>query len=709
MERLRQTPPSRPTLPARIVVLEDGRVTGRYVVEGSASVGRANDATIVVHDAAVSRHHARITPLDAETYEIEDLGSRNGVFVNGVQVRKGAFRAGDNVTLGKSVVLKVSRLDPVEEDLRRRERLETLGRLTAGIIHDLNNMLGAVLATAESMRPLVGDSPELAEGLANISTAAGRAAELTPRLMGFVRGDSFRHGVLDLSRLCREVVELLRHTLDPSIEIRAEIAPALAVQGDMGELHQALMNLCLNARDAMREGGVLTIRAGRSLRPTRHPALKPNLPYLEIQVTDTGHGMDAATLERVFEAFFSTKGQAGFGLGLSSVKEIVTLHGGLVDARSTRGVGTTFDVFLPEAATLPARTVEKTELPLGETPLDGDTVLVVDDEECVRTSVRRLLRLAGASVLEAEDGASALRIYDRETPDVVLLDLGMPGMSGEDALRALRGRDPDVCVVILTGDIDDARVATARALGARAVVVKPFTGAELANQIATALGPRPSPIREPITERHLLLPPDDAAEDPSSTSAFPEKGPDSGPRSSGGRRRAAGAAEQAAPVSGAPPLPNFEALHEPSSELLASAADCARIAMKGVALDMDHWTPEVEDEIARALQPLDVGSVSLDALLAFLLGQSWPLPFRFELGRLRTPHLGDIRPPMGVALVAALTAKRPRTSGLAVVLVHGRPTQIYDPDGGGSWRVPKPDDQIRWFRGRRHVLLVRGR
>ncbi len=483
--------------------MEDGRVTGRYALDGPVVVGRAPTAGILIHDPAVSREHARIEAVSPDLFEIEDLGSRNGTFVNGVRIRKVVFRLDDVVTLGRNVLLRVSRIDPVKEEARRRERLEALGRLTAGVVHDLNNMLGALLATAEAMGHAVEGDPELEEYVDDMQAIARRAAELTPRLMGFARGDSFRHASVEFSNLCNELVAILRRTFDPLIEIDADVASGLLVDGDAGELHQALMNVCLNARDAMLQGGTLTIRVARAEAVDLEDAVLNHRPRVHVEITDTGHGMEQSTLERIFEAFFSTKGEHGLGLGLSSVKEIVTLHGGTITARSSPGEGTTFHIDFPEGVPLPLPKLTRTEPPAAEEPLAGKSVLIVDDEHYIRKSTGRLLRQAGARVLEASDGDEALRVYGETEPDVVLLDLALPRMSGEDALFYLRKRHPRALVVLMTGDANQARIDAARSLGAAHVVVKPFTGADLTARISSALASHELDD-EPVTARHEI-------------------------------------------------------------------------------------------------------------------------------------------------------------------------------------------------------------
>jgi two-component system, cell cycle sensor histidine kinase and response regulator CckA len=474
---------------ARVIVVEEGRVTGRYLLDGEATVGRGPDASIYVSDEEISRRHATITPLGGDRIAIKDLDSRNGTFVNGARVGQATVGPDDNLAFATRVVLKVTRYDPAEEDVRRRERFEALGRLTAGVIHDLNNLLGAILATAECTRAFRIADRELSDCLDDIRGAATRAAELTPRLVGFVRGDSSWHGTVHFSRLVGEMVELMRRTLGAGIDLRSDVAADLFVYGNAGELQQVLLNLCLNARDAMPNGGRLIVSA--------QPLPDGPRAMVELRVTDQGSGMDSATRERIFEPFFTTKGDRGSGIGLSTVKEIVSMHGGSIRVDSALGAGTSFEVSLPSAPAVEQGNPHSTEPPTSHQLLLGRTVLVVDDELHVRKSMTRVLRQAAATVVEASSGAEAIDRYAAQRPDLVLLDLGMPHMSGEEALRKLRALDRGARVVVVTGASDERSVEGARAAGAMAVVTKPFHPHQLVAEITRVLATRL--VREPTT------------------------------------------------------------------------------------------------------------------------------------------------------------------------------------------------------------------
>ncbi len=493
---------------AKVIVLAGEDVGRKYAVGDLAIIGRANDSTILIDDDDVSRRHAQILRVDSGDFVLQDLQSRNGTYVNGVPVWDQAPLAfGDKIQIGSRVVLLFTLRDPVEEQILQRQRLEVLGRLGAGIAHDFNNMLGAVLGTLEylAMQPqdLRLDDPEVVDCLADMRAAAKRAAELTPRLLSFVRTGARKEEAVDVSSMCDEVTLLLRRTFDRSIRIVSEVAPGLEVVGDRVELHQMLMNLCLNARDAMPAGGVLTIgaRTATEAEVAAH-ALHVAEGYLVLRIEDTGVGMDDETRARIFEHFFTTKRpDKGFGLGLATVSEVVRSHGGRVDATSAQGKGTSFVVYLPTGTAEPKRrdprpTKQMRAALRRDQRVGGAVILLADDEEVVRRVTGRVLKRAGHEVLYAVDGNEAVGVVDgcRPPPDLVILDLDMPNLSGDAAHRALRARFPDLRVVFLTGHADEARERDLIEAGAAVVLRKPCPAAELLGAVERALsGPASNP------------------------------------------------------------------------------------------------------------------------------------------------------------------------------------------------------------------------
>jgi len=315
-----------------LVVVAGGHVGRRYAVGPSVIIGRSTSCEVNIDAEEVSRQHARIERSPSGVVVVEDLGSRNGTYLNEVEVREPTpVELGDRITLGSTVVLQLLRVTPAESQLRQRQRLEALGRMTAGIAHDLNNMHAAIWATLDYLdRISVTDEEEARSCLADIRLACGRAIELTPRLLAFSRNEAQGHERVDLAAICEEVVQLVQRTFDHSIAVTGTFAGDLYVMGDSVELHQVLLNLCLNARDAMPNGGNLRVTAS-PLDTSVHP--HPDLPaatkqWIALTVQDDGVGIDDKTLAIMFEPFFTTKREQVTGLGLASVREVVTLQQG---------------------------------------------------------------------------------------------------------------------------------------------------------------------------------------------------------------------------------------------------------------------------------------------------------------------------------------------------------------------------------------------
>jgi two-component system, cell cycle sensor histidine kinase and response regulator CckA len=472
---------------ARLLVLAGTGVGRKLPLRDGLVLGRSADCELVVDDAELSRRHARFLAV-VGSFVVEDLGSRNGTWVNGSRIdapTKLAF--GDRVQVGRTI-LQLAPYDRVEEQLLHRQRLETLGRLSAGIAHDFNNMVGAVSASVAYLRRLPPDAragSDAEECLDDIEAAARRAAELASRLLAFARAEAEGSGPSMVSEVCHEVVQLARRTFERAIRIESVVEPGLYVHLSSAQLHQVLMNLCLNARDAIvdqKPSGRIVVRAlagtgGRDVVLT---------------VEDDGCGMDEETRSRIFEPFFTTKGDgAGFGLGLSTVSDIVRAHGGSIVVESTPGSGSTFTLRM--AAATPARRGASVTTAVGSKPItgrgDGRTVLLVDDEVVMRRSLGRVLGRAGFEVVAVGDGESALSLLDEpnRNVDVVLLDLDLPGLSGEETLRLVRRRSRRLPVVCITGHADRIREAAVRARGAQGYLVKPCEPEELVETLLEAI------------------------------------------------------------------------------------------------------------------------------------------------------------------------------------------------------------------------------
>ncbi|MCB9594386.1 MAG: response regulator [Sandaracinaceae bacterium] len=486
---------------ARLVVLMGAEPGRRYTLKDkSCVVGRSEDCDVQVDDTKVSRRHLRIRNVGSR-WVAEDLGSRNGTLVNGESI--GSARelvAGDRIQLSAESLLLFTRQDPLEDLLQHRQQMEIIGHLAAGIAHDFNNLLNVIEASSSHLKTLDPstrlDDDVVAECHADIRAASRRAGELTARLLAIAgrrdRADDLvddaaeNERSVDLSSLAADVLQLVRRTFGRSIEIESNVVPGLSVRGDYSALHQLLMNLCINARDAMPDGGTLTVGARRE---------DGDEAWTVISVRDTGIGMDASARERVFDPFFTTKARGtGSGLGLATVYEVATRHGGTVEVESSPGAGSTFRVRLPlrsaRQSTPQARTARRASTwDSRAEPKAVGRILVVDDQELVRRSLGRLLTAQGHDVLYASDGIEAVETYQaaEPRPDVVLMDLDMPRLSGGEALVRLRELDPGAKVVLISGFYDDIARRRLIRQGAVELLGKPLDLSELAGCIRLAL------------------------------------------------------------------------------------------------------------------------------------------------------------------------------------------------------------------------------
>ncbi|MGB5682500.1 MAG: response regulator, partial [Polyangiales bacterium] len=324
----------------------------------------------------------------------------------------------------------------------------------------------------------------------DIRGAAAAATEMTSRLLGFAREVRGSHTEVDLSELCHHVVQLARHTFHRSISIDARIEGGLKVSGDRGQLHQLLMNLMINARDAMPNGGKLTITAKKADKIELEKApLNPLVAHAVITVEDTGVGMDDATRERAFDPFFTTKGdQVGAGLGLAAVYEIAKTHNGHITVHSVPNRGSQFQVVFPLTSDRPMVPTEPS-LPAIKLPRTQLLILLVDDEDVVRRSAGRVVRQSGHRVIFAKSGKEALRIYTetQPRPDLVLMDLNMPGMTGDQAFEELKALDAEAPVVFVSGYWDRDLERKLRGMGALGFVQKPYEAATLRDAIVQAM------------------------------------------------------------------------------------------------------------------------------------------------------------------------------------------------------------------------------
>jgi signal transduction histidine kinase/ActR/RegA family two-component response regulator len=382
----------------------------------------------------------------------------------------------------------------LEAQFLRIQRMESLGRLAGGIAQELNNVLTPILMGVELLRRR-GPDPEAEAVLADLESSAARGMAVVKQVLLFARGGEGPRTPLSVQRVIEEFEKMLRRTLPAGIGLHTDVAPDLHdISGDATQLYQVLMNLCLNARDAMPHGGRLTVTAANTLLSGDHARRKLDPqpgPYVLLTVADTGNGIPAALLDKVFDPFFTTKEQGkGTGLGLSTVLGIVKDHGGFVDVSSQVGHGTRFSVYLPAVAAAPAGPAHEEEA--GPGPGGGELILVVDDEAAIRAVAKGVLEASGYRVLTAENGVAAAALYGRHRDEirVVLTDMIMPEMDGAATIRALRELDPDLPIIAMTGlGLNGPDAATALA-GVQTLLLKPYTAGTMLTAVREVLAAR---------------------------------------------------------------------------------------------------------------------------------------------------------------------------------------------------------------------------
>ncbi|MGA5299972.1 PAS domain S-box protein [Nucisporomicrobium flavum] len=370
----------------------------------------------------------------------------------------------------------------IEARLQRTQRLESLGQLAGGVAHDFNNLLAVILNYASF---IAEDAPgtAFARDAEQIARAARRGSDLTHQLLAFARREVIRPRALDVNTIVAEVEQMLRRSIGEHITLTTRTAPVPPVMADPGQLEQVLINLAVNARDAMPSGGAVTIDTAEVRVDADHPAARAGLepgPYVRIRVSDTGTGMPRDVIDKAFDPFFTTKpsGQ-GTGLGLATVYGIVTQAGGTVQIYSEPGYGTTITILLPVTDAVAEDTRPST--PSGDHSGRGATVLVVEDETALREVTERILRRGGYTVLTATDGLDALRISRTHegTIDVLLTDVIMPGMLGKDLAEAITGTRPGIRVLFMSGYAQPVLTTHGTLAADVHLLEKPFTGAEL--------------------------------------------------------------------------------------------------------------------------------------------------------------------------------------------------------------------------------------
>ena len=379
-----------------------------------------------------------------------------------------------------------------EEQLRQSQKMEAIGRLAGGVAHDFNNLLTVINANAEVALGLVYENDPLHGDLTEIRKAAGRAATLTRQLLAFSRREFIQPRVVCLNEIVTEMEKMLRRLIGEDVDLVTRLEADLDnVKADPGQLEQVLVNLAVNARHAMPRGGQLTVTTRNCELSRPKPTHDGDVSaghYVLLSMSDTGHGMAADLLPRIFEPFFTTKSSdGGTGLGLAMVYGIVKQSSGHVVVGSEPGVGTTFDIYLPREN---AR--RETAVPVharASHAINGETILLVEDEEAVRNLVRRVLVGAGYRVLAADNGGEALLICEREQGpiDMILTDVIMPHMSGRELVDRLSTLRPDLKVLFASGYTSDALEHHGVRGDGPHFIAKPFNVSEIRRKVREVL------------------------------------------------------------------------------------------------------------------------------------------------------------------------------------------------------------------------------
>jgi two-component system, cell cycle sensor histidine kinase and response regulator CckA len=456
-----------------------------------------NLAHLIAPDHLERARQAIIGKLVGESVTAHDLemiakdGRRIAMEVNIAVILQGGVPVGV-----QGIARDVTARKKLEARLRQAQRMEAIGLLAGGIAHDFNNLCTIINANSDlGMRRLEADDP-LRSNLDEIRRAGERAATLTRQLLAFSRRQILRPRIVDLNSVVAEIGTMLRRLIGEDVELRTILRPDLGLtKADPGQIEQVLMNLATNARDAMPDGGTLTVVTDNVFLPDEFVeqrfAVSPG-PYVKVTVSDTGAGMDEKTAAHIFEPFFTTKEPGkGTGLGLATVYGIVKQSGGYILVDSAVGLGASFQVFLPRLD----RSAEEHKwlATLDESAQGTETILLVEDEDAVRRLAREVLEACGYHVLEARDSGSASRLGERyeEAIHLLLTNVVMPGMSGRELAEGLTRRRPEMKVLYMSGYIDDLTIHRRVLDEGTEIIHKPFEPDVLARKVRAVLdGPR---------------------------------------------------------------------------------------------------------------------------------------------------------------------------------------------------------------------------
>jgi two-component system cell cycle sensor histidine kinase/response regulator CckA len=466
---------------------------GRVLGYTQDDVHRLNVRDVVApeHVTVAQEMIARKVGGDASRTEYElEVCTRSGSRVT-LEVNTRLISRDGAIVGVQGIARDVTERKRLEWQLGQSQKMEAVGQLAGGIAHDFNNLLTAILGNAQLAQLAEGMTPELRECLMEIAGASHRAAALTRQLLVFSRQEQIDRRPVCLAKTLGDFMKMMRRIIGEHIDLRLAIGPDVPpVFADAAQIEQVVLNLSVNARDAMPDGGQLLIELDQVMLSKPEGTSTVAVPagrYARLRFTDSGHGMRADVRERIFEPFFTTKPVGeGTGLGLSVVYGIVRQHDGFIDVVSAPGDGTRFTIYLPA---VDGAVAMRADAPAAAVAAGRETILVAEDEAALRRLTERLLTGLGYTVIVAEDGAEALALFEerRKEIDLLLLDIVMPGKGGRDVYASVRAVDPDIPVVFMTGySADVAPHALGAGSGCR-VLYKPYDVDALSTAIRDAL------------------------------------------------------------------------------------------------------------------------------------------------------------------------------------------------------------------------------
>ena len=441
---------------------------------------RSTGQKLLYHDGYLKNHQVELRRKDGTVITVL---SNLDVF----------HEEGKQVPIVVGVMLDITEVRRLQEQLLQAQKMEAIGKLAGGIAHDFNNILMVIQSYTELLQDRLPADSGHRKHTREIMKAADRAASLTRQMLAFSRKQILSPVVLDLNAVVDEAAKMLRRLIGEDIDFRVRSAKSLwAVEADSDQIVQVLMNLCVNARDAMPEGGALTIATGNAMVEDRNIAKQEHVPpgdYVWLSVTDTGTGISKEMQGRIFDPFFTTKEVGkGTGLGLATVYGIVKQSGGYVWVNSELGQGACFTICLPRAGAVIAHNVPAR----AETqPLGTGTILVAEDEDALRQAMSGYLSSLGYTVLEADSGKQALSVASQHEGhiDLLLTDLVMPGMSGRELAQTLGSLRPDLKTICMSGYSDDVTLRHGVHELSATFLQKPFSLGTLARKVRDTLKP----------------------------------------------------------------------------------------------------------------------------------------------------------------------------------------------------------------------------